>query len=204
MIHALWGQRWTRLPASYRGKYCRNRGMAFALSVPRLPCPVFYGRHGSRGAVAEAPNCDTGSRPRLVSMRRPRNRFKASARASSGDGYRAAPATPCLLAHLFAPPRRTSNRQERRAGRPLGRERPQPRYPSEQEFPAGADFHSDHQQLQHAAYQNCDTTLGLRKSTPPSSELAADVAATRLRPCERPAMAWSGDLAANLHRTASL
>lgn len=109
----------------------------------RLPCDGPYGRHGSRGAAQKRRTATRAPRPRLVWMRRRRNRFKASARASCGDGYRAARATPCLLAHPFAPPRRTSNLQERRAGRPLGRERSQPRYPSEQEFPAGADFHSD-------------------------------------------------------------
>jgi hypothetical protein len=79
----------------------------------------------------------------------------ASARVSSGDEFRAAPATPCLLAHPSVLPRRTGQRQERRAGEPIGRERLQPRCPSEQEFPPEriSTLSKRHrQQLQHSAH----------------------------------------------------
>ena len=99
----------------------------------RISAVTAASRRRSRGGVAARSwhNCSS-AKP-----------VQASARASSGDGCRAAPAKPCLLAHPSALPRRTGHRQKRRAERPIERKRSRPRCPCAQEFPTGADLHSD-------------------------------------------------------------
>jgi hypothetical protein len=45
MIHALWGQRWTRLPFASRRKYCRNVGIT--LGHHRAPGQPDRGAEGA-------------------------------------------------------------------------------------------------------------------------------------------------------------
>ncbi len=93
------------------------------------------GLHGGSGCRRGAKPRNGLADPHPCGHGSPSKPVQASARASSGDGYRAAPAKPCLRARPCALPRRTSPRQERRARGPIGRARSQPRCPSEQEFP---------------------------------------------------------------------
>ncbi len=110
-------------PAEDRPRIARRQAVVALPVWPTCVAVAVWRNHDTCAPKKEQPAAA------VATTARHHDRCGASAPASSGDGCRAAPAQPCPPAHPCALPRRTGNRQERRAAGRVGPRRSQPQCP---------------------------------------------------------------------------